>query len=68
MYAKTAATSLTPTPTPPIPSSIDIKSINEKLSQQLSDTFGPQLDITMLEQQVQQTSTDIEVIKVTLED
>jgi hypothetical protein len=34
------------------PSTIDLDSIYEKLSQQFSNNFGPRLDISALEQQV----------------
>ncbi len=67
-----SATKSTLSPVPPIPSTIDINSIHEKLSnqlsQQLSETVGPHLAITSLQEQVQQTSNEITNIKDTLED
>jgi len=49
------------------PSTIDLDSIYEKLSQQFSNNFGPRLDISALEQQVTTTSAEIHNIKSNLE-
>jgi hypothetical protein len=70
-YASATSAALpTNTTASTLTSTIDIDSLYERLSlqfsQQISDTQGPNLDITSLEQQVQQTSQEIIIIKDTL--